>query len=97
MKNDKVSTVCQAIVETLEAPRLTDIKTEDFVKFKERSIYRRRGLDKNKEYNDDVPLTNYRDSTDDSILELFLIASWVDASSVDTITEEQLRNCLEER
>ena len=92
------STVRQTIVETLEAPRLSNIRTEDFVKFKERrAIYERKANAKNQESGFEVPLTSYRDSIDESVLDLFVLSSWVDASCIEDITEEQLKAVIKDR
>lgn len=92
----KKDTVKQTIVETIEAPRLEDINVRDFVAFKEsRAIYERRISEKKEDATVQIPLTTYRNSIDESVLELFVIANWVDAPSVDRISEEQIKTCIE--
>ncbi len=79
IKND-IETVKQRIVETIEASRLTDIRTSDLVAFMEkRAIYERQMAEiENADSNVCLPLTTYRNSTDDSLLQLCDIANWVE-------------------
>lgn len=91
-------TVKQTIVETIEASRLEDITTIAFVSFKEkREIYERQIREKNHDANTSVPLTSYRNSIAKPILCLFMLASWVNPETFDTITEAQLMACINER
>ena len=92
------STVKQTIVETLEAPRLNGISTQDFVKFKQdREIYERRAAEKNSQDGVTVALTSHRNSIENPILALVLRAEWVAASDTDSITEDQIRSCIQMR
>jgi len=90
-EGNRGDTVRQTIVETIEAPRLRDVSTSDFVEFQERrEIYERQVSEKNTEAGVQIPLTTYRNSIDSAILELFVVAEWV------PVTEEQLRKCVRE-
>lgn len=90
--------VRQTIVETLEAPRLTGISTEDFVSFKQkRDIYERRVEEKSQEQGVTIPATSYRNSIEKPILDIFITAQWVPVSSVEDIAEAHLKTCIEER
>lgn len=92
------STVKQTIVESIEAPRLKGVTTADFVKFREdRLVYERRVGEKNKEASVEIPLTTYRDSTPKAVLQLFVIAQWITADNVESISEEQISSCIQER
>lgn len=92
----KGETVRQTIFETVGAPRLVDINATDFVTFKEkRSIFERMIKEKNKDVSVQIPLTTYRDTIEESILELFIIANWAQATSVENVTEDQIRACIE--
>lgn len=87
----------QTIVETLEAPRLTGINTSDFVVFKDkRDLYERKLSEKNSENNTDIPITTYRNSVDESVLEFFYISGWIPVASIDEISEEDLKKCIED-
>ena len=89
-------TVCQTIVETLEASRLTSITTEAFVKFKQnRATYERRVQEKNNQDGVEVQLNSYRSSVEESILALMLRAQWIEADSIEFITGYQLKACIE--
>ena len=91
-------TVRQTIVETIEAPRLKDIGTESFVEFKRRrEIYERQIAEKNTEHGVNVPLTSYRSTITEPVLEMMVMAKWVSATDVASITEEQLKSCIDER
>lgn len=91
-------TIRQTIVETIEAPRLSGIKTEDFVRFKQkREIYVRRVNEKNSDTTTQIQLTTYRDSISKPILRLFVLGDWVAAETVDDITEQQLQECINEK
>ena len=93
-----VPTVRQTIVETLEAPRLCGIRTEDIVQFKEkRLVYERKVAAKSTEGEVNVQLTSYRDSIDESVLDLFVLSAGVLADTVSGITEDQLKSVVEER
>ena len=88
-------TVKQTVVETLEAPRLLCTETQDFVKFKEaREVYERLVNEKSAELGTEIPKTSYRNSIDSSVLELFVTLQWVPESSVDSITENSLKACV---
>ena len=90
--------VRQTIVETLEAPRLTGIKTEDFVKFaQKREIYERQVQEKSQEQGIQIPTTTLRNSIDRPILNILITAQWVSVSSIDDLTEEHLQKCVSER
>lgn len=95
---EATETVRQTIVESVEAPRLKDISTEDFVLFKEkREVYERQIAEKNAESGVQVPLTTYRNPITKPVLDMFVTACWVPVESVDDIQEEHLRACVEER
>ena len=90
--------VRQTVVPFLEAPRLRGITTKDFVRFKKkREIYEVRLSEKNRVENSNTPATSYKASIDKLLLKNFLIAKWVDAASVEDISEESLKKCVEER
>ena len=89
-------TVRQTIVETVEAPRLTDIDTSDFVMFKQkRVIYERKIAEKNAEEGVQVQLTTYRNSISRAVLEFFVSAGWLKAADAEAVTEEQLKELIE--
>ncbi len=89
---DKANTIKQTIVETIEAPRLTDISTTNFVLFtQKREIYERVISEKNSDANVQIPLTTYRNSIPKPILQLFVLANWVPVANVDDITEAHLK------
>ncbi len=92
------SSVKQTIVESLEAPRLSNIDTEHFVKFLQlREIYENKVTEKRKEIGPEVPMTSYRTSIDKSVLELMVMAQWISANNVNGITEDQLRKCVRKK
>lgn len=75
----------------MEAPRLTDITAEAFVRFKQnQDIYERLMQEKNAMERLEVPLTSYRNSVEEPISELMLCVIWIKADSIDAITEAQL-------
>eukprot|EP00171_Calliarthron_tuberculosum_P003196 IDg3196t1 len=93
--NAKGDTVKQTIVETVEAPRLTDVATSDFVTFKmRRQTYERVISEKNYDPLVNIPLTTYKSSISKHVQQLFVLANWVSASNLDDITEEQLKACV---
>lgn len=70
-------TVRQTIVETIEAPRLTGIKTTDFVNFKEKfETYERLIIGRSRDPNIDIPLTSYGNSISKPMLTMFVLANW---------------------
>lgn len=88
----------QTIVESLEAPRLQGINMKDFVSFKEkREIYERKVNEKCREQKIKIVPTSYRNSIDKSLLETFVIAKWVPEATVDSIAEDSLKKCIENR
>ena len=90
--------VRQAVVPFLEAPCLKGITTKDFVRFKKkRELYEDKLAEKNRVENTDTPATSYKASIDKLLLKNFLIARWILADSVDDITEEALRKCVDDR
>ena len=95
---DTNSTVKQTIVESFEAPRLQGIDIKDFVSFKEkREIYDRKVKEKCTEQKIKIIPTSYRNSIDKSLLETFVIAKWVPETTVDSITEDSLKKCIDNR
>jgi len=44
-----------------------------------------------------IPLTTYRNSIDEAVLRLLVIATWVPTESVEEISEDHLAKCVEER
>ncbi|PXF44743.1 hypothetical protein BWQ96_05502 [Gracilariopsis chorda] len=90
-------TVRQTIIESVEAPRLRDISTEDFVLFKQKlEVYERQIAEKNAESGIQVPLKTYWNSITKPVLDIFVTACWVPVESVEDITEQHLRQCVEE-
>ena len=68
------------------------LSTEDFVSFKQkRKIYERHVNEKSAEQGVPIPATSYRNSIQNPILEMFVVAQWVPVSSVAEITEENLK------
>lgn len=97
-RSRRVETVRQTILESVEAPHLTDVTTGDFVRFKERSsVYERQVVEKDSETGIQVPLTSYRNSIELSILELFVMVNWVPVDKVESITEAHIHECVEKR
>ena len=91
-------TVHQPILESVEAPRLKGIGTEEFVQYKQRrEVYERRIKEKNEESGVSVRVTTYRNSISKPVLDMFVTAQWVPVETTEEITEEQLRACVEER
>lgn len=91
-------TVKQTIVETVEAPRLTDIATVDFVQFKiARAAYERIISEKNEDPAVNIPLTTYKSSISAPIQQLFVLANWVPVNTVEKITEAHLKKCVEDK
>ena len=83
-------------MEVLEAPRLTGINTQAFVEFKQnRAIYERRVQEKNNQEGVEVPLNSYRSGVEEQILALMLRAKWIEAESIQFITEEHLKACID--
>ena len=88
----------QTIDETVEAPRLNDIGTSDFVKFKiARETYERIINEKNLDPNVEIPLTTYKSSIPKPIQQLFVLAGWVPVDKIEDILEEHLVDCISER
>ena len=93
---NKTDTVRQTIVETIEARIICGIKTEDFVLFRQgREIYERRISEKNADGNTYIQLTTYCDAIPKPILRIFVLGDWVSATTIESITEEQLQDCIE--
>ena len=92
------ATVRQTIFETLEAPRLTGFATADFINFKpKREIYERRVQETSAEQGTEIPATSYRNFIEKPILQIFITAQWVAVNEVEEISEQHLKNCVEER
>ena len=92
-KND---TIKQTIIETIEAPRLENIIVRDSVAFKEsRIIYERRISKKNADAAVQMPLSTYKISINESVLELFVTENCVDSTSVDRITEDRIKSYID--
>ena len=97
-RNEGFATVKQTIVASLEAPRLTDITTEAIAVFKEqRATYERQVDEKNSDSSTQITKTTYRNSVDQSVLDVFVMAQWVPVHSVEEVTEQQIRDCIDNR
>ena len=42
----------------------------------------------------DASLTSFRDSIDKSIFEIFILAGWVPEETVDSVSEQSLKDCI---
>lgn len=90
--------VRQTIVETLEAPRLKGIRTEDFVLFaQKREIYERQVQEKSQEQGVQISATTLRNSIEKPILNILITAQWVPVTTVEELTEEHLKACIKDR
>lgn len=88
----------QTVVANLEAPWLKGVATSDFVEFvRERQIYELSVQEKNKYPNIYITPTSYRQSVERNHLKGFVAHKLVDATSVDTVTEEQLKAFFSKR
>lgn len=92
------SSVRQTIVTNLEAPRLQGISTKHFTNFqKKRDLYKKKVAEKNRDPEISIIPTSFRASLNDSYLRIFLTAHWIQAETIDEITEQQLQDCIKER
>jgi len=97
-ENPQPTTVKETVVETVEAPRLTDIQVSEFVTLKpKRATYERHASEKNAGGMMSIPLKTYLNSIDEAVLRLFVIAKWAPTESVEEISEDHLATCVEER
>ena len=93
---NKTDTVRQTIVETIAAPILGGIKTKDSVLFRQkRKIYELRISEKNADGNTDIQLTTYCDFIPKPFLRISVLGDWVSATTIESITEEELKDCIE--
>lgn len=92
------STVKQTIVAHLEAPRLQGTTTKDFTKFvRERELYEKQVAEKNLSPDVSINAVTYKASIDDSILRMFMTFGWIPADTVDEISEQSLKDCIQKR
>ena len=97
-KKEGSATVRQTIVTNLEAPRLEGVSTKDFTTFlRRRELYEKQIHEKNNEPGVNVTPTSYKACIDDSHLKIFLTAKWVEAETLEAITEEMLKECVKAR
>ena len=95
-EKDSDETVRQTIVETLEAPMLKGVSTEEFVRFKRsRHLYEKKMAEKKANGETNAVLTSYRNSMEDSLLREFLTAHWIKRGSVDEITKDDTKACVD--
>ena len=91
-----LNTVRQTIVETIEASRLTSMGRKDFSNFmKQRVDYERRLKEHNTQNGTSAPMTGYKCSIDESVLEQFVLLGMVPVANLEDITEEHLRECVQ--
>lgn len=96
--NEALSTICQTIITNIEAPKLTGASTQNFVEFKrKRELYEKQVQKRNKEPNNQVVPFSLRASIDDADLRIFIAAGWITAQTIDSITEQQLMDCVSKR
>ena len=70
--------------------------TADFVLFrKKRKEYESKVEEKNKEAGVCIAVTTYANSMDESLLRMLYHAEWIQAESFETITEENIRQCIQ--
>lgn len=91
-------TVRETVISCLEAPRLKGVSTRQFIEFKRlRDLYEKQVEEKSRNLKEDIVPTSLRASIEDDDLNIFIAAGWIDAESIDTITERQILQCIEER
>lgn len=53
--------------------------------------------EKNKKPNTSIPLVSYEASIENGDLRLFVAVAWVESSSIEKITEQQILSCIQNR
>lgn len=90
--------VRQTIISSVEAPRLRGVSTNHFIDFKKRrEIYEMQIVEKNTDPATNIPLVSYKVSIENADLRLFIAAGWIQAPSIENITEMQIRKCIQDR
>jgi len=85
----------QTVVETLEAPLLSGLSVEDFVRFKkDREKYELEVQEKNKEDGVEITPAGYITSVDRTLLKVLFKRGYIVANSFEDITDDDIRECI---
>lgn len=91
-------TARETVISCVEAPRLKGVSIRQFIEFRRlRDLYEKQVLEKRRHIKEDIIPTFLRASIEDDDLRICIAAGWIDASSIEQITEEQIRQCIDER
>ena len=90
--------VKQTTLVGLEAPRLKGMSMEEMIAFiRRREEYEAVVREKNNEPGVQIQLTSYRNSVDPRVLRMMYRAKWITAQSLDSITDEDIKQCISSR
>lgn len=95
---ERRSTVKETVINCLEAPSLRGVSTRHFIEFKRlRLLYEKQIEEKSRQLKEEIVPTSYRASIEDDDLRTFITAGWIEANSIDELTERQIQECVESR
>lgn len=86
----------QTIAFSIQAPGFQAVSIKRVVNFKiHHEFYKKHIKRKNRELNSNVHIVSYKASIVDADLHLFIGAGWIEASSIENITEEKIVQVVE--
>lgn len=86
------------MVTCIEVPGLEGISTEDFIEFKRyMEIFKEQIKDESRHQLEDFLPTSSKASIHDDDFQIFVLAGWLEASSIVALTERQVQAWVEER
>ena len=90
--------VKQTTLVGLEPPRLTGMSMEDMIAFARKRVeYEAIVSEKNQEPGVQIQIVSYKNSVDTRVLRMMYRAKWIQAESIESITDESIRKCIAER
>lgn len=74
------------------------VSIKQFIEFKRlRNLYEKRVLEKARHLKEDIIPTSLRALIEDDDLIICIAAGWINATSLEKITEKQIEECVDER
>lgn len=95
-KQERTRIANETVINYLEAPSVRGISTKHFIEFKRlRELYKSQVEEKSRQLNKEIVPTSYRALMKDEDLKTFFAAAWIEANSIEEISERQIKQCEE--
>lgn len=96
--SNKTDTIRETVISSVETLRLKGVSIQQFINFKKpRDLYEKQIEESSRYLKEEVIATSLRVSMENENLKIFIAAGWIEAPSLDEVTERQIEHCIEER